>query len=594
MANKLIQLKDKDANALYPKVLSNSIPAKAVSSDKLADGVVTTINNKVDKTTKVNGHALTGDVTVTKADVGLNNVDNTTDATKSVKYAVNAGTANAVAWNNVSGKPSSYTPSSHSHDYVTFIGNHAETASGTTGNAYNTGMAKSSGLFLTGTYGDNATPASYGNIINAAGAGSGQLLLEWSGSDNTTGNLYYRSHRDTSSGGWGAWKQIAYTTDLTWRNISGRPSSMPASDVAAWAKAASKPSYSWGEISGKPSTFTPAGHKQAYTAAELTDYTTDGNTYGVSPAGVRKAFTIFEPKAHSHSTATWTPKTDNRNYQVAFSLGSQFNYDNGEFTYNPSTNTLNVGNVNGNIAWGNVTGKPSTYPPSSHNHNYLPLSGGTLSGSIDFGNSGTSIRGIKGTVGDNDAWRVVGGATAVDEGYLEIATADGATEPIYVRQYGYAQGNSFSTIKREVVLLGKDGNTSFPGTVKAAAFNGKATSASSADSATTAKSIQYGDLGSCFIGKGSVDAANGVGGALNNIIINSWFGVSFTTTCNSPYKNKTAVGIDCRNSIVYASQFRGSLVGNASSATNDGSGRNIVNTYATKAELNSKITYVEV
>lgn len=39
---------------------------------------------------------------------------------------------------------------------------------------------------------------------------------------------------------------------VAWNNVSGRPSSMPASDVYAWAKASSKPSYSWSEISGKP------------------------------------------------------------------------------------------------------------------------------------------------------------------------------------------------------------------------------------------------------------------------------------------------------------------------------------------------------
>lgn len=41
----------------------------------------------------------------TKNDVGLGNVDNTADANKSVKYATSAGSADAVAWSNVSGKP---------------------------------------------------------------------------------------------------------------------------------------------------------------------------------------------------------------------------------------------------------------------------------------------------------------------------------------------------------------------------------------------------------------------------------------------------------------------------------------------------------
>mgnify|MGYP004644073497 CR=1 FL=1 len=41
----------------------------------------------------------------TKSDVGLGNVDNTADANKSVNYAATSGSANSVAWVNVSGKP---------------------------------------------------------------------------------------------------------------------------------------------------------------------------------------------------------------------------------------------------------------------------------------------------------------------------------------------------------------------------------------------------------------------------------------------------------------------------------------------------------
>lgn len=87
-------------------------------------------------------------------------------------------------------------------------GNHTETASGTTANAPSTGMLYSSGLYMTKTYNDSATPVNYGNIINIAGSGTGQLLCEWSGSDNTSGHLYYRSHRDTSTGGWAPWVTI--------------------------------------------------------------------------------------------------------------------------------------------------------------------------------------------------------------------------------------------------------------------------------------------------------------------------------------------------------------------------------------------------
>lgn len=103
-----------------------------------------------------------------------------------------------------------------------------------------------------------------------------------------------------------------------------------------------------------------------------------------------------------------------------------------------------------------------------HSHNYLPLSGGTLTGDLLFSNSGTTFRQIRGTCGVNDFWRIGGGATRNNAGYMEIATADDGTEPIYVRQYS----GTFGTITRTATLLDDSGNTSFPGTVAAAKFKG--------------------------------------------------------------------------------------------------------------------------
>lgn len=53
--------------------------------DKLSETV--DLSGYVPKTTTVNGHALSGNVTVTKADVGLGNCDNTSDANKPVSTA---------------------------------------------------------------------------------------------------------------------------------------------------------------------------------------------------------------------------------------------------------------------------------------------------------------------------------------------------------------------------------------------------------------------------------------------------------------------------------------------------------------------------
>ena len=50
----------------------------------------------------------------TPSDVGLGNVDNTADKDKSVKYAASAGSANSVAWSNVSGRPTNLNPEASS------------------------------------------------------------------------------------------------------------------------------------------------------------------------------------------------------------------------------------------------------------------------------------------------------------------------------------------------------------------------------------------------------------------------------------------------------------------------------------------------
>lgn len=82
----------------------------------------------------------------------------------------------------------------------------------------------------------------------------------------------------------------------------------------------------------------------------------------------------------------------------------------------------------------------------------------TLYSDLRFANVSTGTRGIIGTIADNDFWRVVGRAGATDSGYLEIATGDGATEPIYVRQYN----GIFRTLKRTFTVLDEAGRSRAP------------------------------------------------------------------------------------------------------------------------------------
>lgn len=82
----------------------------------------------------------------------------------------------------------------------------------------------------------------------------------------------------------------------------------------------------------------------------------------------------------------------------------------------------------------------------------------TLTSNLRFANVSTGIRGIVGTIADNDCWRVVGRADKTDEGYLEIATGDGSNEPIYMRQYS----GTFGTVTRTFTILDGSGRSRAP------------------------------------------------------------------------------------------------------------------------------------
>ena len=103
-----------------------------------------------------------------------------------------------------------------------------------------------------------------------------------------------------------------------------------------------------------------------------------------------------------------------------------------------------------------------------------------------------SIELVRGNMADNDQFRILVGGTATNAGYVEIATADDGTEPIYVRQYT----GVFSSLTRTATLLDGSGNTSFPGTVSGTNItsggNVTGSSASCSGNAATATNLSTG------------------------------------------------------------------------------------------------------
>ena len=97
---------------------------------------------------------------------------------------------------------------------------------------------------------------------------------------------------------------------------------------------------------------------------------------------------------------------------------------------------------------------------TGHASSDLALTGGTLSGDLLFSNPGaTATRQIRLQCADNDYGRIAVGGTASNSGYMEIATADDANEPIYVRQYS----GVYTTLNTTLTLLDASHNTTIPG-----------------------------------------------------------------------------------------------------------------------------------
>lgn len=432
----------------------------------------------------------------------------------SVTYADSAG---AVAWANVSGKPSTFTPASHTHtksqitDFPTSLKNPTALTvqtNGTTAATYDGSAAKTvnitkssvglgsvdntadskkdvatagavrsggtvtaktgtalydSGLRFHAGY-NNGYPTPYGNSITLTASGSGELFCGWSGTEDESthktviARLYYRNKRDTSSAAWSDWRTVAFTSDIptsfAWGSISGKPSTFPPAshthtksqitdfpsslknptaltvqgngttiatydgsaaktvnitkssiglgnvdNTADSAKsvnyAASAGAVAWGNVSGKPSTFTPASHEHDLSAminklstGESTP--TDNDYYVCQYAGGGTSTTSYHRRPVSALWSYIKSKTDSayaaKSHTHSKSAVGLGNVDNTADSAKSVKYATTAGSANA-VAWGNVSGKPSTFPPSSHTHSKSDVGLGNVDNTADSAKS---------------------------------------------------------------------------------------------------------------------------------------------------------------------------------------------------------------
>jgi hypothetical protein len=128
------------------------------------------------------------------------------------------------------------------------------------------------------------------------------------------------------------------------------------------------------------------------------------------------------------------------------------------------TNALVVSNTSGVNTSGTYTSTiatgtaPFTVSSTTRVANLNVATSGYVINTVT-GNNSTDL--VYGNMADNDQFRIRIGGTATNAGFVEIATADDGTEPVYVRQYT----GVFTTLARTATLLDESGNTIFPGTV---------------------------------------------------------------------------------------------------------------------------------
>lgn len=357
----------------------------------------------------------------------------------------NAASASSVAWSGVTGKPSTFTPSSHTHDdrYYTeseinskLSGksdtNHTHSYAGSSSAG---GSANSAVKLDTATAGDSNTPvyfsggkpvactsldlntsgnaASASKVNNKLTVGSknydGSAAVTISASDLGLASAMLFLGTTTT-----AIKDGATTNPIT---ISGANKTATAGNVvlygskefvwtgSAWEELGNEGSYKIVQsavadpsASGTSNTFIATISQDTngkITVSKKTVAVTNsaptlswGTTSTIGSVAGTNLQVKMPANPNTDTKVTQTVTSSNAAYPLLLAPSGQTStatttsyFDSG-VTLNPSTNTI-AANISGNaatassVAWGNVTGKPSSYTPSSHTHDqYLPLSAG--------------------------------------------------------------------------------------------------------------------------------------------------------------------------------------------------------------------------
>ena len=333
-------------------------------------------------------------------------------SSQSVNYATSAGSANSVAWGNVTGKPSTFAPSSHNHDGRYSYAHQSSFAFNATHDSNYVTFDQSNPAGSPGSNWYNGFVSTHNNYLSSYIINAHRTANWYVGySENTTaptwytlihsGNIGSQSVNYANSAGSVSWTNVSMANrDVTLTNSEGRAQVHISKSYAI---------FGYNNCDGGLSTYVDgrqiyfrvgSNWTTAVTINSSAQTTFSGNvstgSYSITTGGV---------SASGTSNRLIFRHLDGQNCNGDYNLYLQYHQSNAVTYFNGGTYYIKGGYYNGtaaaanSVAWSNVTSKPgasgNVTTPVYWNGSGFTNCTAYGSASVNYANSAGSLSGIQ-------------------------------------------------------------------------------------------------------------------------------------------------------------------------------------------------------